>query len=134
LRDGLLRACGRQCFGALSTSARAEAIAKAMARYKSTAWRSDCGKSAMPASYAGTAREFFYRLCLADAEVPKRRRLIDILSADAGVQSGRPFSLQADSPNVPTETRSKPDVIPPRAEGRRRRNAADRIYFRAAST
>lgn len=80
LRDDLLRACAVQHYGGLSRRQQAAAIAQAGTRYAASAWRIDRLNSAMPASYAGTPTEAFWRILSAGASVPRQRRMIAILT------------------------------------------------------
>lgn len=73
-RDAALRTLAARHHAGETVTAQARAIATAAARYAASAWRDDARLDAMPAHYAGTAREPLYRAFASGAPMPLGER------------------------------------------------------------
>jgi hypothetical protein len=73
----------------LTVNGAAEAIARAIAEYNTTAWRFDRREARCPEQYAGTPREFAYHFLNAHGLPLGARRIRQILASfESGCQQG----------------------------------------------
>ena len=88
-RDAALRKLAARHFTGLSLTAQAREVHTLTRRYAGSAWRFDRERAAMPAHYAGSAREWVWRAFASGAPMPLgERQLRHILPGGALAERG----------------------------------------------